>query len=114
MIWGNTKTKKVKHLVNYAAKALIPSLENLNVILALLVTFAQILHLLHSSVKLEHIRQQVLLHALLVMMVLSVNSKSKLQILNINFAQQVSIVSTISEIILILSKSLVPQASINH
>jgi len=48
------------------------------------------------------------------MMVLSVNSKSKLQILNINFAQQVSIVSTISQMILVLSKGLAPLASINH
>jgi len=47
-------------------------------------------------------------------MVLSVNLKSKLRILNINFAQQVSIVSTISQIILDLSKGLVPLASINH
>jgi hypothetical protein len=48
------------------------------------------------------------------MMALSVNLKSKLQILNINFAQQVSIVSTISQMILVLSKGLVPLASINH
>jgi len=114
VIWDNIKTKKVKHHANYAAQALILSSQNLNVIPAQQVTFAKILHLLQSSVKLEHIQQQDQLHALLVMMVISVNLKSKLQILNINFAQQVSFVSTISQMILVLNKFLVPLVSINH
>jgi hypothetical protein len=114
VIWANIKTKKVKPLANYAAQALILSLENLNVIPAQQVTFVQIPHLLQSSVKLEHIQQQDQLHALLVMMVISVNLKSKLQILNTNFAQQVSFVSTMTQMILILSKFLVPLVSISH
>jgi hypothetical protein len=78
------------------------------------VTFAQILLLLHSSVKLEHIQQQDQLHAHLVMMVISVNSKNKLQILSINFALQDSIVSMILEMILNLNRSLAHLVSISH
>jgi hypothetical protein len=89
-------------------------LENQYVMCVQQVTFAQIPLLLHSSVKLEHIQQQDQLHAHLVMMVISVNSKNKLQILSINFALQDSIVSMILEMILNLNRSLALLVSISH
>jgi hypothetical protein len=114
VIWDNTKTKKVKHLANYAIQELIHSLENHNVIIVQLVTFAQILLQLHSSVKLELIQAQDQLHAHLAMTALSVNLKSKFQILSINSAQQVSIASMILQTILNLNRGHAPLASINH
>jgi hypothetical protein len=48
-----------------------------------------------------------------VMMAISVNLKSKNQILSINFAQQVSIVSMILQMIFNLNRSLARLGSIN-
>ena len=114
MTWDNTKTKKVKLLVNYAIQELIHSLENHNVIIVQQVTFVPIPLQLHSNVKWEHFQSQDQLHAHLAMTALSVNLKSKFQILSINSAQQVSIASMILQTILNLNRDHAPLASINH
>jgi hypothetical protein len=111
--WDNTKTKKDRLLANYAIQELIHSLENNNVIIVQQVIFAQIPLQLHSSVKLELIQAQDQFHAHLAMTALSVNLKSKFQILSINSAQQVSIASMILQTILNLNRDHAPLASIN-